>query len=86
MFRSEDQELYVKDNENEETITLQDISSQKEEPDNPTDDETPLLPNSSREGSTIIEDNAINDELKKPREGGTLFSSFLNMANSIIGA
>ncbi|RHZ80544.1 hypothetical protein Glove_134g50 [Diversispora epigaea] len=67
------------------------VSAQNEETDNPTDDETPLLSNIDFTSRSIsVEDEYLSsteyEDLKKPEGGGTLFSSFLNMANSIIGA
>ncbi|GBB87787.1 hypothetical protein RclHR1_14290007 [Rhizophagus clarus] len=83
----------------EESISLQ-VTSHKQkhkkylpeeenEPSN-TGDTAPLLSNSSRESiapdlnSVIVLENG--DTLKKPKDGGSFFESFLNMANSIIGA
>ncbi|KAI9250402.1 transmembrane amino acid transporter protein-domain-containing protein [Helicostylum pulchrum] len=45
----------------------------------------PLLYNESDEESTL-NDSLEQKQYKLPSEGGTIFSSFLNMANSIIGA
>ncbi|CAG8454201.1 3001_t:CDS:2 [Diversispora eburnea] len=67
-------------------------SAQNEENDNPTDDETPLLSNVDFNSRIItVEDEYLSstkypEDPLKPKERGTIFSSFLNMANSIIGA
>lgn len=83
----------------EESISLQ-VTSHKQnhkkylpeeenEPSN-TGDLAPLLSNSSRDSiapdsnSIIVLENG--DTLRMPKDGGSFFESFLNMANSIIGA
>ncbi|CAG8522355.1 7232_t:CDS:2, partial [Gigaspora rosea] len=70
------------------------LQSSKE--DNYTEEElmnAPLLSDNSRsEGISVIDetsDNAYLEEIdvaRMPDYGGSIFSSFLNMANSIIGA
>jgi hypothetical protein len=82
----------------EESISLQ-VTSHKQnhkylpEEENEstnTGDLAPLLSNSSRDSispdsnSVLVLENG--DTLKRPKDGGSLFASFLNMANSIIGA
>ncbi|RGB28819.1 AAAP amino acid permease [Rhizophagus diaphanus] len=83
----------------EESISLQ-VTSHKQkhkkylpeeenEPSN-TGDLAPLLSNSSRD-SIAPDSNSIlvlenGDTLRMPKDGGSFFESFLNMANSIIGA
>ena len=92
---------FVPDNEaTVESISLQVTSnkskherySPEEENDEPsnTGDLAPLLSNTSRESispnsnSILVLENG--DTLKMPKDGGSFFESFLNMANSIIGA
>ena len=93
---------FVIDNEEneefEESISLQVTSKSKhkkylpegEDGTSNTGDLAPLLSNTSRDSispdssSVLVLENG--DILKMPRDGGSLFESFLNMANSIIGA
>lgn len=63
---------------------------QNEENDNLNDDEIPLLSNNAVHSIAIEDEHSNNikysEELNKLGGGGSLFTSFLNMANSIIGA
>ncbi|CAG8499101.1 4476_t:CDS:10 [Acaulospora morrowiae] len=83
---SEEQEIFVR-NSDDGAISLQDLPSQKE---GQNDDETPLLLNNSLQDSVItVEYPGIigsDEDLRRPGDGGNFFLSFLNMANSIIGA
>ncbi|CAG8446355.1 5637_t:CDS:2 [Cetraspora pellucida] len=89
----------AKNSRNNESISHKYTSfglKKSREEDNYTEDDlmnAPLLSdNSGNEGISVI-DEASNDEhldnflgMRMPHEGGSVFSSFLNMANSIIGA
>ncbi|KAI9365910.1 transmembrane amino acid transporter protein-domain-containing protein [Pilaira anomala] len=48
--------------------------------------EEPLLYNQESDEESTLNDSLEQKQYKLPSEGGTIFSSFLNMANSIIGA
>ncbi|CAG8759611.1 10170_t:CDS:2, partial [Racocetra persica] len=92
----------AKNSRTNESISLKYTSfglKKSKEEDNYTEDDmmnAPLLSdNSGNEGTSVI-DEASNDEnlesiesiivMRMPQDGGSVFSSFLNMANSIIGA
>ncbi|CAG8559864.1 16097_t:CDS:2 [Cetraspora pellucida] len=89
----------AKNSRNNESISHKYTSfglKKSKDEDNYTEDDlmnAPLLSdNSGIEGISVI-DEASNDEdfdkllgMRMPHEGGSVFSSFLNMANSIIGA